>query len=143
MSTVLSHSVVSHSLRPHGLYTNATAPQKRGDTWNMARKIPAWRTEEWTMAIEKLALFAPSLSRVRFSATPLNCSPPGSCVHWLSQARILQWVAISSFRGSSQPASPALAKDFFTTDPSRKPPLKKMRICLQPFRVGLFGNDAL
>ena len=29
------------------------------------------------------------------------CSPPGSSVHGISQARILEWVAISSSRGSS------------------------------------------
>ena len=28
---------------------------------------------------------------------PLNCSPPGSSVHGIFQARILEWVAISSF----------------------------------------------
>ena len=32
---------------------------------------------------------------------PVNCSPPGSSVHGISQARILEWVAISSSRGSS------------------------------------------
>ena len=34
---------------------------------------------------------------------PMNCAPPGSSVHGISQARILEWVAISSSRGSSQP----------------------------------------
>ena len=34
---------------------------------------------------------------------PMDCSPPGSSVHGISQARILEWVAISSPRGSSQP----------------------------------------
>ena len=34
---------------------------------------------------------------------PLDCSPPGSSVHGILQARILEWVAISSSRGSSQP----------------------------------------
>ena len=34
---------------------------------------------------------------------PMDCSPPGSCVHGISQARILGWVAISFCRGSSQP----------------------------------------
>ena len=34
---------------------------------------------------------------------PMDCSPPGSSVHGISQARILQWVAISSFRESSRP----------------------------------------
>ena len=34
---------------------------------------------------------------------PVDCSPPGSSVHGISQARILEWVAISCSRGSSQP----------------------------------------
>ena len=34
---------------------------------------------------------------------PTDCSPPGSSVHGILQARILEWVAISSSRGSSQP----------------------------------------
>ena len=33
---------------------------------------------------------------------PLDCSPPGSSVHGISQARILEQVAMPSFRGSSQ-----------------------------------------
>ena len=36
---------------------------------------------------------------------PMDCSPPGSSVHWVSQARILEWVAISFSRGSSQSKS--------------------------------------
>ena len=34
---------------------------------------------------------------------PVGCSPPGSFVYGFFQARILEWVAISSSRGSSQP----------------------------------------
>ena len=33
----------------------------------------------------------------------MNYSPPGSSVHGISQARILEWVAISFSKGSSQP----------------------------------------
>ena len=33
---------------------------------------------------------------------PMDCSPPGSPVHEIPQARILEWVAISFSRGSSQ-----------------------------------------
>ena len=33
----------------------------------------------------------------------MDCSPPGSSDHGLFQARILEWVAISYSRGSSQP----------------------------------------
>ena len=34
---------------------------------------------------------------------PMDCSPPGFYVHGILQARILERVAISSSRGSSQP----------------------------------------
>ena len=34
---------------------------------------------------------------------PMDWSPPGSSVRGMSQARILEWVAISFSRGSSQP----------------------------------------
>jgi len=33
---------------------------------------------------------------------PMDCSPPGSSVHGILQARILEWVAIPFSRGSSQ-----------------------------------------
>ena len=32
---------------------------------------------------------------------PMDCNPPGSSVHGISQARILEWVAISFSKGSS------------------------------------------
>ena len=34
---------------------------------------------------------------------PVDCSPPGSSLHGILQARILEWVAISFSRGSSWP----------------------------------------
>ena len=42
-----------------------------------------------------------SLSPVRLF-DPMDCSPPGSSVHGILQARMLEWVAISFSRGSSQ-----------------------------------------
>ena len=45
----------------------------------------------------------------------MDCSPPGSSVHGISQARILEWVAVSFSRGPPilgiQPGSPALRAD--------------------------------
>ena len=53
---------------------------------------------------------------------PMDCSPRGSAVHGILQPRILEWVAIPSFRGASQPGDQtpvsyvsALAGGFFTT----------------------------
>ena len=42
-----------------------------------------------------------SLWCVWFFANPMDCSPPGSSVHGISQVRILEWVVISYSRGSS------------------------------------------
>ena len=44
----------------------------------------------------------------------MDCSPPGSSVHWILQARILEWVAMPFSRGSFR-TSPALTVEFFTT----------------------------
>jgi len=50
----------------------------------------------------------------------MDCSPPGSSVHGVSQAIILEWVAIFSGMEPLSPASPALADGFFTTEPPGK-----------------------
>ena len=36
---------------------------------------------------------------VQSFAAPMDCGPPGSSVHGISQARILEWIAISFSRG--------------------------------------------
>ena len=55
----------------------------------------------------------------------MNCSPPGCSVHGISQARILEWVANSSFRGSSWHRDWTcvfcIAGRFFITEPPGKP----------------------
>ena len=42
-------------------------------------------------------------SVVSDSLLPVDCNPPGSSVRGSFQARILEWVAIAYFRGSSRP----------------------------------------
>ena len=46
---------------------------------------------------------AESLTHVRHFCNAMNCSLPGSSVHGIFQARILEWVAISFSRESSRP----------------------------------------
>ena len=70
--------------------------------------------------------FSPSISCVLCVVTqscltlwnPTDCSPPGSSVHGILQARILEWVAMPSSRGSSQPSDQTqvshIAGRFFT-----------------------------
>ena len=49
---------------------------------------------------------------------PVDCSPPGSSDNGILQARILEWVAMLSSRGSSQPRDQTqvscIAGRFFT-----------------------------
>ena len=44
-----------------------------------------------------------SLSSYPILCDPMHCSPPGSSIHGILQARVLEWVAISFSRGSSRP----------------------------------------
>ena len=64
----------------------------------------------------------------RTLCSPVDCSPPGSSVHGIFQARILEWVVISSTRGSSDPGikpaspvSPAFPTDSLPKEPSGNP----------------------
>ena len=56
---------------------------------------------------------------------PADCSLPSFSIHGILQARILEWVAIPSFRGSSRPRNgthiSCLTGGFFTTEPPGKP----------------------
>ena len=65
------------------------------------------------------------LSHVQLFFDPMDCSPPGSSVREISQARILEWVATSFSRGSSQPRDQThvscIAGRFFTTEPAHLP----------------------
>ena len=57
----------------------------------------------------------------------MDCSPPGSSVHGILQARILEWIAISFSGGLSKPGikpgSPALQADSLSTELQGKPVL--------------------
>ena len=56
---------------------------------------------------------------------PMDCNPPGSSVHGISQARILEWVTMPFSRGSSQPrdktCSSCIESGFLTAEPLGKP----------------------
>ena len=71
---------------------------------------------------KKVAQFCPS--------DPMDCSPPGSSVHGISQARILEWVAISFSRGFSWPRNqtevPCTAGRLFFTSWA----IKEASLCL-------------
>ena len=116
-------SLCSQPLLPH------FAHQQKGRTsHSLPRGFCAlgWRTAEkawpcpripsrcWSSACRPLANVGPvpqqlvvcvlgDHSIVPDSCDPMDCSPPGSSVHEILQASILEWVAISFSRASSQP----------------------------------------
>ena len=53
-------------------------------------KVTVWGKKKWSRSV------------VSYSLRPVDCSPPSSSVHGILQARILECVAISFSRGSSQ-----------------------------------------
>ena len=68
----------------------------------------------------KIAQLCPTL------CDPMDCSPSGSSVHGLLQARILEWEAIAFSRGSShlgiELGSPALQADSLPSEPPGRSP---------------------
>ena len=72
---------------------------------------------------------------------PLNGGPPGSSVHGISQTRILEWVAISSSRGSSQPRDRSWASHtagrLFTVWAPGKANIVKRWLRSRPFNTSL------
>ena len=66
-----------------------------------------------------------SLSHVRLFCDPIDRSSPGSSVHGISQARVLEWLPFPSPGNlpdpGIKPISLALAGGFLTTEPPGKP----------------------
>ena len=77
-----------------------------------------WQITGWKIKVQ-VAQLCPIL------CDRLDCRLPGSSVHGILQARVLEWVAISYIRVSSQPRdqtqSPALQVGFLPSEPPGKP----------------------
>ena len=84
----------------------AVCAVSEGSSWSN-REMTPWSEVKWS----GVAQSCPTL------CNPMDCSPAGSSVHGISQARILAWTAISYSRGLPdpriEPASPALTGRFF------------------------------
>ena len=100
------------------------------------KKICKWPTGMWKWYPTSLVI-AVLCSLTQLCLTqcdPMGCSPPGSSVHGISQARVLEWIAIFYSRRSSnlEPESlrpPAVAAGFFTTMPPGHPlDIREMQI---------------
>ena len=95
------HALLQGIFRTQGLNPGLPNP-------GIGPRSPAWHTDSYCLSHQGkpkntgvgggglVAKSCPTL------CNSMNCSPPGSSVHEILQARILEWVAIPFSRGSSQ-----------------------------------------
>ena len=76
--------------------------QGSGQQWN-AHACPAL----WPLVLTLACYLLSRFSHGRCCVTTVDCSPPGSSVHGILQARIVEWMAISSSRRSDPGIKPA------------------------------------
>ena len=100
------------------------------------RKL-ALGNEHWNLAVFVVWLL---------SCNPMDCSPPGSSVHWVFQGRILEWVAIPFSRGFSQPRDQTRVScwQMDSLPPGHRGSLGKgTKLTSQPANEGLKGRFQL
>ena len=117
-------SVVSNSVRPH-----RRQPTRLRCPWDSPGKNTGVGCHFLLQCMKVKSESEVAQSCLTLS-DPTDCSPPGSSVHGIFQARILEWVAIPFSRGSSQllnlpneiePQSPSLQADSLPSEPPQKP----------------------
>ena len=83
--------------------------------WWDCKMVHIWNIENSTSEVTQSC---PTL------CDPIDCSLSGSSIHGIFQARMLEWIAISFSRGSSQPknrtGSPTLQADALPSEPPEK-----------------------
>ena len=96
------HGVAKSRTRPSDGHCIARAPPASGDRRNSFRFLkltPIWGDAFWLFEATRIRV--KSLQSCPTLCNPMACSPPGFSVHGILQARILEWVAMPSSRGSS------------------------------------------
>ena len=111
----LAHTSSGHSIRGAGRQQRGMGPSSTSSDQVLATGHLAEGEARVPAEMKGKVLVAQSCSTL---CDPMDCSPPGSSVHRISQARILECVAMPFSRGSSQPRDRTLvsciARGFFT-----------------------------
>ena len=108
-----SCSIMSNSLWPHGLYSPWNSPGQNTGVGSIPFSRGSSQPRDQTQVCHIACGFFTSWatrSEVKWSevaqscptlCNTMDCSLPGSFIHGIFQARVLEWVAISFSRGSS------------------------------------------
>ena len=79
---------------------------------NLQMYLMLFRAHPLLTFLFSLCVNVKSLQLCPTLSDPRDCSSPGSSVHGILQARILEWVPMSTSRGSSQPRDQTLVSYF-------------------------------
>ena len=93
------HTDDSNAFKKERNFCNVQSPCCRNA---LKASIPAPNQEGACVCADLLQSMLNCYSRGRL-CDPMDCRPPGSSVHGILQAKILEWIAVPSSRGSSQP----------------------------------------
>ena len=104
-----SLSVMSHSLRPHGLYSPWNSPGQNTGMGSLSLLQGIFLTQGSNPGLPHCRR---SLYQLSHKGSPMNvkvvqlcltlCDPVDYTIHGIPQARILEWVAFPFSKGSSQ-----------------------------------------
>ena len=101
-------------------------------TWTSQKRLSALRINTWKGMLHLLVIWRSEVKSLQLCPTlcsPMDWSLPGSSIHGIFQTRILEWVAVPTSRGSSQPRDQTctfcvscIAGGFFIAESLGKPP---------------------
>ena len=110
----------------HPLKAQSPLPKQKAPT-KISNTLPLWgrMTSSRTSPSICVCVHAHSVAQLCPAlCDPMDCSPRGSSVHGILQARILEWVAISFSRDlpnpEIEPRSPTLQADSLPSEPPGK-----------------------
>ena len=134
LTSPAGNSATHRHLRTTGLVSAHTSWKQFSESLviPMPLSLPPWLQPSVILVEDYYVCVCPVAQSFLTLCDSVDCSPPGSSVHGILQARTLEWVAISFSRESPQPRDrihvPALevvsciTGRFSTLEPSRKPP---------------------
>ena len=103
-------------------------------------RLSDWTELNWYMESKKWCMCVLSLQSCLTLWKPMDCSSPGSSVHGIFQARILEWVGMTSSKGSSSPrdrthisVTPALQVESYHWATEESPPCQKKAVQMNLF----------
>ena len=118
----------NHQMEPLWWKDKKTRPQVAAANWGLYHRATVnhvsgkEKAKEWFISLtEKLKVKVSVTQSCPTLCSSTECSPPGSPVDGILQARIVEWVTVPFSMGSSQPRDRTRHCRFFTIWATREP----------------------